>query len=1046
MKKLLLLLCLLASPVLADMYPDASNAKLPEAKINLGIQISAKDLGFVNDGTTVNTAAIAALFARTDSPTIYFPAGTYLMPCPTTMLHAASPFSIIGESKTATKWIYPAGCTGLVGVGGYSFYGSNWRIEHLTIDFNGAASSAPTTTQWAIFTVLGSVSKAEDWRVSNVNFINTGTSLTPFSVVGHIYGTRGWSFDHNLIHQTAPNTYARGGGLQVNESGAIHEDVKITNNVFQNIGMSLAVRNSIISNNDISGTASGGSIVTEAGVNGIASGNLISNNNIHDGAVTRDVFATASTGIENHGSYNLITGNLFSRNGGGGVINFGRGTVVSDNTAIDNVRVQDAGPSAAFENAYVSSTQSGDGAVFVNNTAIDTGATQFAVITGTATAADQLKLTFTGAITGSPVTVTYIATGGASLTAMAAGLAAVVNGNAALTAANINATSVLGVVTINQPPQLGAAITSSVTGAATETVEVLGSQRYCYAEPNTAVLGAATVYLGKCVPGKGGGMVRDIGIQPGTRIVPPPDTVTAGAYYARAYGSCIWDATHDVAPCINQAIAAAAAAGGGTVNLPAGTYGISSTVAVTTSKIGLRCNHTVLKWLGAAGGRMMSVASPYGDPSKFRLTGNSVKGCEFQGNGAADGLYLASLTEWEIAQLRFFGPFNGGSILSFDVVPAAPWTEFGEPIDIQDGFAHGLLVDGRWGTSTGIYLGNHVRASGSQGNASLFWIDDFTVFGNGVGTTAIHSKGADTIYVGLGQIFNTDGIGVDLDIAEFSVLTTTGNTTSGSAALTGMASTSGLLPNAQNISGAGIPNGTYIVSVDSSTAVTLSQPATATASGTSVQVRAIFASAAWSFAHLLSANAPVIARGQTTYPWCAAYQTPPAVGSCTHHNKIARFDGGTVPFPTVELGAHLQWANTGGLQVGMGFSAGGGPTSPATNIPATWGVGGLSLQNLCYTAALKNSYNLAGSYLCPADGQLSQYDSLSGDRYVWQFGGAGPGGNFDLLLLRPEGTGSFYVQPNLWANGGLRANLPVSCAGQPAGTLWNNAGVVNICP
>jgi hypothetical protein len=32
----------------------------------------------------------------------------------------------------------------------------------------------------------------------------------------------------------------------------------------------------------------------------------------------------------------------------------------------------------------------------------------------------------------------------------------------------------------------------------------------------------------------------------------------AGSYYAPAYGACTWDATHDVGPCLTQALTTAA--------------------------------------------------------------------------------------------------------------------------------------------------------------------------------------------------------------------------------------------------------------------------------------------------------------------------------------------------------------------------------------------------------------------------------------------------------------------------------------------------------
>lgn len=59
-------------------------------------------------------------------------------------------------------------------------------------------------------------------------------------------------------------------------------------------------------------------------------------------------------------------------------------------------------------------------------------------------------------------------------------------------------------------------------------------------------------------------------------------------------------------------------------------------------------------------------------------------------------------------------------------------------------------------------------------------------------------------------------------------VTTTGNTVNGSNIISGMASTAGMQANVSFISGPGIPLGAYVTSVDSSSQVHISSPATAT--------------------------------------------------------------------------------------------------------------------------------------------------------------------------------------------------------------------------
>jgi len=274
-----------------------------------------------------------------------------------------------------------------------------------------------------------------------------------------------------------------------------------------------------------------------------------------------------------------------------------------------------------------------------------------------------------------------------------------------------------------------------------------------------------------------------------------PGEQSTNIYYATQFAGavskqlCTWDATHDVADCINAAIAAANQAGGGIVELPAGTYGMSVPIPIAASNIGLRCNHTALKWLGAAGARMVSLISPYGDTTKKRLVGNSIVGCEFQGNGAADGLYMSSITGWDLRNLTFRGPFNGGKVVAFDAIPALEGSTFGETTSLQNGTLRGLWLDNSTGTSTGIYLGAYMTGVGAHGNASYFQIDDYVVIGN-TSMTGIHAWGADNIRFGMGRVFNHGGIGVDMDIGVLTTLVTTGTTDS--TISVSVASTAGL--------------------------------------------------------------------------------------------------------------------------------------------------------------------------------------------------------------------------------------------------------------
>lgn len=62
----------------------------------------------------------------------------------------------------------------------------------------------------------------------------------------------------------------------------------------------------------------------------------------------------------------------------------------------------------------------------------------------------------------------------------------------------------------------------------------------------------------------------------------------------------------------------------------------------------------------------------------------------------------------------------------------------------------------------------------------------------------------------------------------------TGTVTAGSAQITGMSSTTGITPGTYSLSGVGIPQDTYVQSVDSPTQITMTQPASASATSVTI--------------------------------------------------------------------------------------------------------------------------------------------------------------------------------------------------------------------
>jgi len=237
--------------------------------------------------------------------------------------------------------------------------------------------------------------------------------------------------------------------------------------------------------------------------------------------------------------------------------------------------------------------------------------------------------------------------------------------------------------------------------------------------------------------------------------VPDPMSRSASSvFYARQQGNCTWTPAGDVGPCINQALQVAATAGGGTVVLPAGIYGLATKVVwPTTNPVALRCpsgsgsgaSATTLKWIGAAAGRMVEIRT---DTSNVK--GPEINHCNFDGNAglAADGLYLSSVDHGHFDDLSFNGGFNGGNIINLTVDSA---TGQGSQNNTFDNLFIANGVGGTY-TSNQFRLGAYVSASdGVHGNAAFNVAKNILIGGNG--GIGILCEGCDNNYFS-GRVFN----------------------------------------------------------------------------------------------------------------------------------------------------------------------------------------------------------------------------------------------------------------------------------------------------
>ena len=201
----------------------------------------------------------------------------------------------------------------------------------------------------------------------------------------------------------------------------------------------------------------------------------------------------------------------------------------------------------------------------------------------------------------------------------------------------------------------------------------------------------------------------------------------------------------------------------------------------------------------------------------------------------------------------------------------------------------------------------------------------FDISGFSQATTGNITSGSNTVTgapliagVGPGYLISGTGIPANTTVtntASFS-LTTTGNTNSNTS-LTSVANTTGLAKG-QSVTGVGIPTGTTISSISGST-ITLSQAATATATGISVYFAGATITMSANASSSTSGLSITIAGGTATSPLWAAGNTTgvqqlPAVAQAVHQfNNRFYFGVANAVVATDPLSLNI--GNTNGVQV-----------------------------------------------------------------------------------------------------------------------------------
>lgn len=166
---------------------------------------------------------------------------------------------------------------------------------------------------------------------------------------------------------------------------------------------------------------------------------------------------------------------------------------------------------------------------------------------------------------------------------------------------------------------------------------------------------------------------------------------------ADAYGSCTWDATSDVGPCINAAIVAAYNGGDvlGEVSVPAGNYGLATGITIPTAMRlvgaggrGSPCGTTLTALSGLTGGKMIASSDTLGiEIERICLDGDGF---------AATGIEWLSVQKSRLNSFSITGTTSYGLNLDISAADAAGVAE--------NKFADGEIAVA--GTAIGLRIGD----------------------------------------------------------------------------------------------------------------------------------------------------------------------------------------------------------------------------------------------------------------------------------------------------------------------------------------------------
>jgi len=333
--------------------------------------INARTLGFVGDGVTSNTAALAAMFAMTGNQTVYFPEGVYLWGAPSAQTDAASNISILGAGRDKTIFRLTSGFTMTTNL--YRWYQrSGFSLRNFTLDLNSPSATGHLNCLF--------FRSSTNFVVDNVAIINGTDNMMAIGISADAGVTVADFWITNCRFQFTP-CWTWGGALAMTAGNPAVGTITrghLQNNVMVGCGAQLDGNNHIVTGNEISGNYSTSLYVIPSSINPNSGHHVITSNHFHDTMADRLNFdGIPAGGIELDGDYNIMANNLAERCAGPGFVLFGRNCFIIGNTSFGCGRIgalaRGAYDQCGFRTASQASQTFGANNILVGNVARDDG-------------------------------------------------------------------------------------------------------------------------------------------------------------------------------------------------------------------------------------------------------------------------------------------------------------------------------------------------------------------------------------------------------------------------------------------------------------------------------------------------------------------------------------------------------------------------------------------------------------------------------------------------------------------------------------------------